>query len=78
MQTAILMDGAAPSAAANHAGTSGTAGVVNGVAHAAGGVPATTLRTLSVVFPLVHVLVLARRATMISLRASMLRMPDRS
>jgi len=59
MQTAILMDGAAPSAAANHAGTSGTAGVVNGVAHAAGGVPATTLRTLSVVFPLVHVLAYA-------------------
>ena len=32
--------GAAPSAAANHAGASGTTGVVNGVAHAAGGVPA--------------------------------------
>ena len=30
------------SAAANYAGASGTADVVNGVAHAAGGVPATT------------------------------------
>ena len=30
--------GAAPSAAANHTGASGTAGVANGVAHAAGGV----------------------------------------
>ena len=58
MQTAILMDDAAPSAAANHAGTSGTAGVVNSVAHAAGGVPATTFRTLSVVF-LLDVLVYA-------------------